>query len=81
MTATTIKLTKGQREFFRAVATGERACFHRRVIEPLERLGLVWFTGGFRLLGCNSFSATKFVLTEDGCDFAALDKALVQEAA
>jgi hypothetical protein len=64
------KLTKGQRDFFAAVACVERGCFHRRVIEPVERMGLVLFVGGFRLVGRNSFPADKFVLTEDGVSLA-----------
>lgn len=64
------RLTKGQREFFTAVACGEPGNFHRMVIEPVEKMGLVLFVGGWRLVGCNSFSSSKFVLTEEGFDLA-----------
>jgi hypothetical protein len=63
------RLTKGQAEFLCAVANGEHRVFHRRVIEPVEKLGLVWFCGGLRLVGCNAFASTKFVLTDDGHEF------------
>ena len=63
------RLTKGQAEFLCAVANGEHKTFHRRVIVPVGKLGFVWFTGGFRLVGCNAFTSTKFVLTEAGYDF------------
>lgn len=70
-----IRLTKGQAAFFRAVDAGELTMFHRSVIEPVEKLGLVWFTGGFRLVGCNSFSSGRFILTDEGHEYAAMQEA------
>lgn len=63
------RLTKGQAKFLCAVANGEHQIFHRRVIEPVEQLGFVLFDGGFRLVGCNAFSSTSFILTDAGQDF------------
>jgi len=66
------ELTRGQRKFFDAVARGERAQFHRSVIEPIEGMpygkpgGLVRFVGSFRLVGRNSYNALDFVLTDEG---------------
>lgn len=78
-TAEQIKLTKGQRAFFEAVACGERMVFHRRVIEPVEDMDLVLFVGGFRLVGCNGFGSGQFMLTADGKALA--DTMFVQAAA
>jgi hypothetical protein len=57
------RLTKGRAAFLRAVENGEPTNFHRSVIEPVERLGLVMFTRGFRLAGRNAFPANQFILT------------------
>lgn len=56
------KLTKGQKRFYDAVRQGSGEQFHRSVIEPLEHLGLVRWQGGMRLIGCNSFSASRFII-------------------
>lgn len=59
------KLTKGQAEFLAAVRSRQSKSFHIRVIEPVERLGLVQFCGGtFRLVGRNAYPAHCFVPTE-----------------
>jgi len=55
-----VRLTKGQREFLDAVRAGSNRQFHRMVIEPVEALGLVKFTGGLRLVGRNAYPATYF---------------------
>lgn len=71
-TETSPKLTKGQRAFFTAVATGARGMFHRSVVEPIEGLpygkpgGLVSFTGRYRVVGCNSLAAGDFILSAEG---------------
>lgn len=56
-----VKLTKGQAAFLRAVLDGKGGMFNRRVIEPLEQSGQVYWIGGMRLVGCNAFSASNFV--------------------
>lgn len=67
-----MKLTKGQAKFFKAVCDRAGGIFHKRVVEPIEGLpfgrpgGLVRWTEGTRLVGCNSFSADRFRLTEEG---------------
>lgn len=68
-----MRLTKGQRAFFRAVAYREHGVFHKRVIEPIEGGlygspgGLVmWIGGDQRLAGCNAFGTFEFMLTPEG---------------
>lgn len=64
--STAQKLTKGQAKFMLAVSRGEATEFHRSVIEPCERMGLVRYTYGYRLVGRNAFPASHFALTERG---------------
>lgn len=69
-----VKLTKGQRECLKAIASQAGGSFHRRVVQPLFDAGLIFPAFGnitFFLVGCNGHGANNFVLTEAGTAFAA----------
>lgn len=63
------KLTKGQRDFLKAIYEDRGGEFHIRVVQPMFDAGYVFpMTDNFSfwIQGCNSHSASKFVLLPAG---------------
>lgn len=66
-------LTKGQKDFLKAVYRGEHKVFHRAVVDPLFKAGFIFPRQGnllFWIVGCNGHASTGFALLEGG--YAAL---------
>lgn len=65
----TVKLTKGQRDFLSAVYEDEHKVFHRRVVQPMFDAGYVFPRQGnmlFWLVGCNGHASTGLALQAAG---------------